>query len=135
MTSYELVVSVNVAVAVMVVISTVVVNSLITVEAVENEKIAELALARLEDIVLHAAAEAPLVVEVNLAEVVFRPVEVEVNESAMAVRVRGIFATAVRSSKLPSYLRFNYTGLLPSRSLLYFTKLGGTVVVNVRRGG
>jgi len=131
LTSYELVVSVNTAIAVLMLVSTIVVASLIAVEEVENAKVAELALARFEDVVLHAAAEAPLVVELDLAEIVFRPVEVEVNGSVVAVRVRGLFAEALKYSKLPSYLTFNYTGLLPPRSLLHFVRVGGVVVVNV----
>jgi len=117
----------------MLIISVVTVGVLLTVEQVKNEKIAELVLTRFEDIVLHAAEEAPIDVIIKLDEVSSEPVEIKVNKTTITVRVFRRNIVVSESTTLPTKVEFNYTGLLPASCILHFRKSGSKVIINVER--
>lgn|GEM_PF-1974317 len=131
---YAIVLSTNIAIIIMLLMSVIVVGVLLTVEQVKNEKIAELVLTRFEDIVLHAAEEAPIDVIVKLDEVSSEPVEIKVNKTTVTVRVFRRNIVVSKSTTLPTKVEFNYTGLLPASCILHFRKLGNDkVIINVER--
>ena len=130
---YAIVLSTNIAIVIMLIISVVTVGVLLTVEQVKNEKIAELVLTRFEDIVLHAAEEAPIDVIVKLDEVSSEPVEIKVNKTTVTVRVFRRNIVVSESTTLPTKVEFNYTGLLPASCILHFRKSGSKVIINVER--
>ena len=131
---YAIVLSTNIAIVIMLIVSVVTVGVLLTVEQVKNEKIAELVLTRFEDIVLHAAEEAPIDVIVKLDEVTSEPVEIKVNKTTVTVRVFRRNIAVSKSTTLSTEVEFNYTGLLPASCILHFRKLGNDkVIINVER--
>jgi len=131
---YAIVLSTNIAIVIMLIVSVVTVGVLLTVEQVKNEKIAELVLTRFEDIVLHAAKEAPIDVIVKLDEVSSEPVEIKVNKTTVTVRVFRRNIVVSKSTTLPTEVEFNYTGLLPASCILHFRELGNNkVIINVER--
>ena len=131
---YAIVLSTNIAIVIMLIVSVVTVGVLLTVEQVKNEKIAELVLTRFEDIVLHAAEEAPIDVIVKLDEVTSEPVEIKVNKTTVTVRVFRRNIAVSKSTTLSTEVEFNYTGLLPASCILHFRKLGNNkVIINVER--
>ena len=130
---YAIVLSTNIAIVIMLIISVVTVGVLLTVEQVKNEKIAELVLTRFEDIVLHAAEEAPIDVIIKLDEVSSEPVEIKVNKTTITVRVFRRNIVVSESTTLPTKVEFNYTGLLPASCILHFRKSGSKVIINVER--